>query len=332
MANLIDYGLQSQAQVSPGWSMLGAMLGGIGNDSTVSPAYLNGARQGASIANIMAEGRAIQAKALGRESLAKQLDDEGDPDSAGAIRAGVDPQQVLAAKKIKAELALQAEAHSVLEGMGLTGDSKINRLTNLGAMRPTETVRVEGQNIVHPYDSWAAPAAPAPDQQDIASMFGPSAAPANPMAAAMGIQTTPQGLAAIREKDAEAAADAARGGAADALAAGRMQGSPLYDARVDALNRKNAGGAGSALHVGGRGSDALNAAIATAMDPNGVQSPNPSALGPLGNIVNSLASVFGQHGGVPAASSPPANARQAKDGTYYVPDPNRVGKWLKWQP
>jgi hypothetical protein len=34
----------------------------------------------------------------------------------------------------------------------------------------------------------------------------------------------------------------------------------------------------------------------------------------------------------PAAKQPPANARLAPDGNYYIPDPNRPKQYLKWVP
>jgi hypothetical protein len=33
-----------------------------------------------------------------------------------------------------------------------------------------------------------------------------------------------------------------------------------------------------------------------------------------------------------SGKQPPANARQAADGNYYIPDPNRPGKYLRWTP
>jgi hypothetical protein len=33
-----------------------------------------------------------------------------------------------------------------------------------------------------------------------------------------------------------------------------------------------------------------------------------------------------------SGKQPPANARQAPDGNYYIPDPNRAGKFLRWTP
>jgi len=53
----------------------------------------------------------------------------------------------------------------------------------------------------------------------------------------------------------------------------------------------------------------------------------------LQNMQNIFQMMKGMHGGNSAsASQPPPNAKQAADGNYYVPDPNRPGKYLQWVP
>ncbi len=62
---------------------------------------------------------------------------------------------------------------------------------------------------------------------------------------------------------------------------------------------------------------------------------NASALGALGGFVDSL---LGGHPAAPAplgsahATTPPPNAKQAADGNWYLPDPQRPGKYLRWTP
>jgi hypothetical protein len=77
--------------------------------------------------------------------------------------------------------------------------------------------------------------------------------------------------------------------------------------------------------------DQAAAAIAPVLSKNAeLQYMRQYDLQNMQNIFQMMKRMHGGNGAAP--NQPPPGARQAADGNYYVPDPNRPGKYLQWVP